>query len=405
MRLSNNLIHQNGLSQLLQNQNNVLTSQNQVTTGQKYSSAGQAPSDFTQAMLLNDSIEINEQHTKNLGILDSRLNLEESVLESINTTVQAAQSLAVQAGNGALSAQDREAIASELSELQKTLYDLMNTRTEDGKFLFSGYQESTQTYQHDSVTDRYYYQGDQGQQAITIASNIAINSSDNGFSVFEQVKGRLNIENTDLGTGIATISDEGAFTQFHQANYDRVTPANNVYTVNIIAPTPPAVDDTYEIVDAGGTVLQSGVYQGQDLDFNGLKIAMNEGETTASVTLQAPQKENVLNTVGKLIDTLRAGNLTPDQYQHQLADVDTGLKNASEKILFTQATLGARMNALERVQDTNAALDLNNKQARSNLVEVDMAEAVTELTQHENALQASQATFGRLANLSLFDYI
>ncbi|TMO59439.1 flagellin, partial [Pseudoalteromonas aurantia] len=46
-----------------------------------------------------------------------------------------------------------------------------------------------------------------------------------------------------------------------------------------------------------------------------------------------------------------------------------------------------------------------NKEAKADLVEVDMAEAVTELTRHETALQASQATFNRLSNLSLFDYI
>jgi flagellar hook-associated protein 3 FlgL len=34
-----------------------------------------------------------------------------------------------------------------------------------------------------------------------------------------------------------------------------------------------------------------------------------------------------------------------------------------------------------------------------------MAEAISELTKQETALQASQATFGRLTNLSLFDYL
>ena len=54
---------------------------------------------------------------------------------------------------------------------------------------------------------------------------------------------------------------------------------------------------------------------------------------------------------------------------------------------------------------TNTDLDINNKSARSDLVDIDITEAITELTKQETALQASQATFGRLANLSLFDYL
>ena len=50
-------------------------------------------------------------------------------------------------------------------------------------------------------------------------------------------------------------------------------------------------------------------------------------------------------------------------------------------------------------------LDTSNKAAKAELVELDMAEAITELTKQETSLQAAQATFGRLANLSLFDYL
>ncbi len=50
-------------------------------------------------------------------------------------------------------------------------------------------------------------------------------------------------------------------------------------------------------------------------------------------------------------------------------------------------------------------LDINNKAAKADILELDMTEAITALKKHETALQASQATYGRLSNLSLFDYI
>jgi flagellar hook-associated protein 3 FlgL len=63
------------------------------------------------------------------------------------------------------------------------------------------------------------------------------------------------------------------------------------------------------------------------------------------------------------------------------------------------------MNAVSAISASNKASDIQNQASRANLVEVDMAEAISELTKQETALQASQATFGRLANLSLFDYL
>nr|WP_272819755.1 flagellin [Pseudoalteromonas mariniglutinosa] len=121
-------------------------------------------------------------------------------------------------------------------------------------------------------------------------------------------------------------------------------------------------------------------------------------------TLEKPAKENILNTLQGLITSLNS-NLTGDALQDALADGSVQLQNASDQVVFTQSSLGARMIVVERVADSNSALDINNKANKASLVEVDMAEAISELTKQETALQASQATFGRLANLSLFDYL
>ena len=66
-----------------------------------------------------------------------------------------------------------------------------------------------------------------------------------------------------------------------------------------------------------------------------------------------------------------------------LADGLDQLQSASEQMVFTQASLGVRMNLVESVTDSNSAD--NNKSSKSNLVEVDMAEAISELTKQETA--------------------
>ena len=417
MRLSNNLMYQNNINKILDNQQGVANAQERVTTGEKYLTTSEAPAAISQAMLYSNKIQTNEQYTKNIDQLNGRLETEETILQSINTNIQQAQELTIQAGNGAYTKDDLKSIASELSGIQQTLANLMNTRSEDGKFIFSGYQDSTQPYQFDSAAGEYTYNGDQGQHQITIAEGVSIKASDNGFDTFEKTNARLNVEsNTASVSGSITaasvyVDGQAEFDKFHQANYNADPTASataNTYSV-LVSPGATATDpQTYEIYRDGAalTPAVTGEVTDEPIDFAGMKIEF-EGTAPGQLdfSLEKPHKENVLNTLQALITGLNDGTLEGDDFQQVLADGLVQLQNASEQVVFTQASLGGRMNALERVSDSNLALDIQNKSNRSNLVEVDMAEAISELTKQETALQASQATFGRLTNLSLFDYL
>ncbi|WP_024606226.1 MULTISPECIES: flagellar hook-associated protein FlgL [unclassified Pseudoalteromonas] len=421
MRLSNNLMYQNNINKILDNQQGVANAQERVNTRQKYLSTSEAPAAISQAMLYSNKIQTNEQYTKNINQLNGRLETEESVLQSINSNIQQAQELTIQAGNGVYTKDDLKTFASELSGIQQTLANLMNTRSEDGKFIFSGYQDSTQPYQFDSAAGEYTYNGDQGQHQITIAEGVSIKASDNGFDTFEKTNARLNVESNvasiptlvpanNVTAGTVYVDGQAEFDKFHQANYNADPTASataNTYSV-LVSPGATATDpQTYEIYRDGAalTPAVTGEVTDEPIDFAGMKIEF-EGTAPGQLdfSLEKPGKENVLNTLQSLITGLN-GALKGDDFQQVLADGLVQLQNASEQVVFTQSSLGGRMNALERVSDSNLALDIQNKSNRSNLVEVDMAEAISELTKQETALQASQATFGRLTNLSLFDYL
>jgi flagellar hook-associated protein 3 FlgL len=101
MRLSNNLMYQNNINKILDSQQSVANAQEQVTTGQKYLTTSEAPAAISQGMLYSNKIQTNEQHAKNIDQLNGRLETEETILQSINTNIQQAQELAIQAGNGA----------------------------------------------------------------------------------------------------------------------------------------------------------------------------------------------------------------------------------------------------------------------------------------------------------------
>ncbi len=413
MRLSNNLIYQNGINTILENQSNVSRAQEQVNTQKRVLSAADDPSAVTRAMLYTDKIEVNEQYTKNLNMLSSRLETEESTLGNIKNSIMRAHTLTIQAGNGALSELDKEGLAEELKAIQDTLLDLMNTKSEDGKYIFSGYQDNNQTYAFDSATGTFVYGGDQGQHKISVAEGVDIKSSDNGFDVFERVDARLNVTSNTGGVagGITSatvyVKEQNKFDQFHNQYYnsDPTAPANaNTFTVDIVAGAP----DTYTVLQGGVPAVPAitGTYSGQPIKFGGMEIeAVGAAPGQVEFDLAAPRKENVLNTLENLIKGLKDPTLSEKDYQQVLANAMVGLSNEQNKISLTQAGLGGRINAASRINQANADLDINNKSARADMIELDMSEAITELTKHETALQASQATFSRLSNLSLFDYI
>ncbi|BBW92232.1 flagellar hook-associated protein FlgL [Pseudoalteromonas sp. PS1M3] len=417
MRLSNNLMYQSNINKILDNQQGVANAQERVTTGKKYLSASESPSAYSQAALYTSKIQTNEQYTKNINQLNNRLNTEETVLSSITDAIQKAQTLTIQAGNGALNTNDKVSISNELEELQQTLLSLMNTRSEDGKYIFSGYQDSTQPYQFDASSGKYNYKGDQGQHSITIAEGVSVKSSDNGFNTFEMINTRLNVEsNTPPTTGAITatvfVNSQAEYDAFHKENFNFDPSANataNTYTVRVSAGASFFDPDEYEILRDGVALIpaQTGtVSENGQINFAGLNIEyLGTAPGDINFTLEKPQKENVLNTLQSLIQGLNDTALNNREYQQMLSDATTQLSNANEQVLFTQSSLGGRMNAVSAIRASNMAANTQNQENRANLVEVDMAEAISELTKQETALQASQATFGRLANLSLFDYL
>lgn len=92
-----------------------------------------------------------------------------------------------------------------------------------------------------------------------------------------------------------------------------------------------------------------------------------------------------------------AGSPDPDG----LTDLDTALG----RILDTRASVGARMNAIEEQKTANESFGLAVEQVRSNLEDLDYAEAISRFNQQLAALQASQQSFLKIQDLNLFNFL
>ncbi len=81
------------------------------------------------------------------------------------------------------------------------------------------------------------------------------------------------------------------------------------------------------------------------------------------------------------------------------------LKRAASRNMESRTLWGSRLTALDNVAESNGDFKLFTQSALSSIQDLDYAEALSQFKLTELGLQAAQATFSRVQNLSLFDYL
>lgn len=117
--------------------------------------------------------------------------------------------------------------------------------------------------------------------------------------------------------------------------------------------------------------------------------------------MEVPAAAGGTTDLGKILYDL-AANLEADSAdQNALTDLDAALN----EVLNVRASVGSRVNAVEDQKSANDALIVAAKTVKSNLQDLDYAEAIGRFNQQLAALQASQQSFIKVQGLSLFNFI
>lgn len=406
MRISTNQIFDQAIRGVTDNQLDLAKTQQQLSSGKRILSASDDPVGAAQVLRLTEELDQLAQYKKNNTLLQNNLAQEEAVLRNVTETIQRARSLTVQAGNGINNTQDRAAIGEELAQIRDQVFDLMNSRDADGNYIFAGFQSDSAAFIFDPTAtgNKYQFQGDDGQNRIQISDNVSVATGDSGREVFENVLARLKATVTGGSAASASldISQQSTFDTFHKANFDAVTAANNVFTGTVNG-----AGNQITFTDAAATTIGTVNFtSGEPFIFNGIEFNVTaNGGDTVEFTLSTPEKKNLAETLNDLVTALRDDTLTSAQLDEAIADALIGLDNGLEAVSDATAAIGGRVNIAESVESANLDLELANKSARSEIQDVDYAEAVSELSKQETALQAAQQTFSRVTSLSLFDFI
>jgi flagellar hook-associated protein 3 FlgL len=84
-----------------------------------------------------------------------------------------------------------------------------------------------------------------------------------------------------------------------------------------------------------------------------------------------------------------------------LTQIDQGLTRVGN----LRSEVGARLSAIDSAASDRDALDDQLNVSVSDLRDIDYAEAISRMNQQLTGLQAAQAAYARIAQLSLFDYL
>lgn len=407
MRITFNYKYQLNLNAILNAQERLQTASNKLEKQTKILTPADDPAGSARVVAIDQQINQLAQYQNNSVLLQNNLDIEEQSLSNIRDSVDQARVLVLKLGNGAYSQTDRAAIAVQLTNIQEHVFDLMNQQDANGNYLFSGYQESQQSYVYDATSGTYKFSGDEGQKFMQVSQSVTIASNDSGKNVFENVNRRFQTTTPTFSGGAtaATIetNDQSAFDSFFKANYDPVTTANNNYSLVVDA------SNNYEIQKNGASLSPAvtGTYtSGQVIGFNGLNLKMTgAGPAQMDFSLQAPEKTNVLNSMNRMIDAVLNQALSGTALSSVIKDTIYELDGAAFYVDEAMSAIGGRQNVIESISGSIDDLQIANKAYRADIYEIDYAEAITELTKQETALQAVQQTFNRVTGTSLFDYI
>ena len=399
MRISTSLYFQQAVQDIQDNLAQIADLQAQIGSGKKLLRPSDAPTEAARSVDLNQAISRLDQFERNRGFANQKLGLVDATLTSVNNTLQRIRDLTIQANSSAQTDETRGIIRTEIQQRLEELLDYANTRDGNGAFLFAGGKGKTQPFVLTSTGA--IYNGDQSALNLQISANRAIDINESGYEVFQKIRNgngsfATNINSANIGNG--TIN-EGSVID------NAIFQAHDFRIVFTSATTFDVINDT-----TATTVLAAQPYtEGTSITFSGIDVTISGSPQAGDeFDISASRNQDIFSTVTNLINTLAISPFDQAReaqlqqgLQVALGDIDQALGN----IIDIRTSVGTRQNSLDSADTESASAKLVLQQTLSEVEDLDLTDAISKLTFEISSLEAVQATFSRVQNLSLFNFL
>ncbi|MBE0510905.1 MAG: flagellar hook-associated protein FlgL [Chromatiales bacterium] len=395
MRVSTAMFQQASLNAILDQQAALSKTQQQLATGKRILSPSDDPIGSSMLVDISQSIAIYEQFNRNADYAEMRLAQEESVLNSVTNALQRARELAVQANNDTYQASQRKDIAAEVRQILAEVMSLANTTDGNNNYLFSGTLSTTVPFSQQAPgtgqPSEFSYHGDQGQRKLQIGPQRTVADSDSGFEVFAKVRLKQAeigpLRSVDFSVNNASLSVDERPVLLDQ-NYQTAAELASAIQQQLNTP-----DGRYTVTSERGFITIR-----NDAANAGSVIVAN---TDANANAAGIQDSDAFVSVFAALDRFAVALETNEMSGGRIADIDAALLH----VVDFKSTIGARMNSIDRQRTVNEDFVFNMTSVRSEIEDLDFAEAISKMNLQLTGMQAAQQTFTKVQNLSLFNYI
>jgi flagellar hook-associated protein 3 FlgL len=269
VRISTSQFYNTSSANYQRNFANAVKSQQDASDGLRIRTAADDPVGAARLLQLEQQQNMLKQYSGNITNVRNALGTAESTLNSIGTILQRVNELAISSGNAGFTDADRKANADELASLEDQLFSLMNSRDENGKYLFSGSKGDTPPYVR-NADGTYSYQGDQSNLMLQVGDMLSLAANETGYSAFEQA---LNTSRSETKLTTPAIDDGRVSLSNGQVS------GSSLYNDRFRSGEPYSIEFTsstqFKITDSNGNDVTLEASQGGKFDPQGENTTIN----------------------------------------------------------------------------------------------------------------------------------
>ncbi|WP_347290181.1 flagellar hook-associated protein FlgL [Kluyvera georgiana] len=181
------------LAQLGVNGNRVAKLMEQLSTQKRVNVPSDDPVAASRLVQLGREQAAIKQYQSNITSLSGALSVQESHITAMSNQVLAVSDKLKLANNSTLSQQDLAGYGAELESMLDSLVSTMNSKNENGSYLFSGTKTNTKAVE--LVNGKYVYGGNDNSRETIVANGVAITENTNVAQAFSGTGNDLDMLN------------------------------------------------------------------------------------------------------------------------------------------------------------------------------------------------------------------
>lgn len=343
MRITTNMMSNKYIKNLNKSANEMNYLNEKVSTGRKFFKGSEDPVSAIKAYKLRREYRSTEMYDTNISDVDSFLTTAETNLTEISDNLETVYKSYLKGINGTMGSEDREIVAKELDNLQKSILASLNGKFSD-RYVFGGTSKDELPFTLNANGELLY-------------KGVNVNSNDPATTeVLEQLS--KEVINIDLGLGMT----------FNGGNLNQDTVFN---------------------------ISMSGI------SFMGYGEAVDENGSPKLDSESNPVPNNLYTLVGKIKDVLRSDDYSLEKITPFIDEFE----NQKNQVLVSVTDIGSKTNYLDFLKLRNEDNQYNLNEKLVEVEEVDKAEAIVDFSMQEYSYNAALSMGNKILQNSFIDFM